>query len=52
MDVCVVMVAGTAVGVVVYTGSETRSVMNTSNPHSKVWGLCTLKYKDQTSQTV
>ena len=28
---------GTAIGVVVYTGSETRSVMNTSNPETKVW---------------
>ena len=31
-----VLASGTAVGVVVYTGSETRSVMNTSAPRSKV----------------
>lgn len=28
--------AGTVVGVVIYTGRETRSVMNTSNPKNKV----------------
>ena len=27
---------GTAIGLVIYTGSETRSVLNTSNPRSKV----------------
>ena len=27
---------GTAVGMVIYTGNETRSVMNTSSPKSKV----------------
>jgi len=27
---------GMAIGVVIYTGSETRSVMNTSMPQSKV----------------
>ncbi|TIB78805.1 hypothetical protein E3Q23_00632 [Wallemia mellicola] len=31
-----VLAAGSAVGVVVYTGKETRAVMNTSNPKSKV----------------
>lgn len=31
-----VIASGTAVGVVIYTGSETRSVMNTSQPASKV----------------
>ena len=31
-----VVASGTALGVVVYTGSETRSVMNTSNPKTKV----------------
>jgi len=31
-----VIASGTAVGVVIYTGSETRSVMNTSNPETKV----------------
>ena len=31
-----VLLLGTAIGVVVYTGSETRSVMNTSNPETKV----------------
>lgn len=30
-----VIASGTAIGVVVYTGSETRSVMNTSNPETK-----------------
>jgi len=30
-----VIASGTAVGVVIYTGSETRSVMNTSNPETK-----------------
>lgn len=28
---------GTVVGVVLYTGRELRSVMNASNPRSKVW---------------
>lgn len=28
--------AGTVIGVVIYTGKETRSVMNTSNPKNKV----------------
>ncbi|PFX32310.1 putative phospholipid-transporting ATPase IIB [Stylophora pistillata] len=31
-----VIASGTAVGLVIYTGSETRSVMNTSNPETKV----------------
>lgn len=31
-----VLAAGSAVGVVVYTGKETRAVMNTSNPKTKV----------------
>ncbi|XP_070194788.1 probable phospholipid-transporting ATPase IIB isoform X2 [Littorina saxatilis] len=31
-----VVASGTALGVVVYTGCETRSVMNTSQPHSKI----------------
>jgi phospholipid-translocating ATPase len=31
-----VVASGTAVGLVVYTGAETRSVMNTSQPHTKV----------------
>lgn len=30
------MAAGTATGIVIYTGSETRSVMNNSQPRSKV----------------
>lgn len=33
---CVSFVLGTVVGVVLYTGRELRSVMNTSNPRSKV----------------
>jgi len=32
-----VVASGTAVGVVIYTGSETRSVMNTSKASMKVW---------------
>ena len=31
-----VLAAGSAVGFVIYTGSETRAVMNTSHPESKV----------------
>lgn len=31
-----VVAAGTATGVVIYTGCETRSVMNNSQPRSKV----------------
>lgn len=31
-----VVASGTALGVVIYTGCETRSVMNTSQPKSKV----------------
>ncbi|KAG8442282.1 hypothetical protein GDO86_011181 [Hymenochirus boettgeri] len=31
-----VVASGTVIGVVVYTGNETRSVMNTSNPKNKV----------------
>ena len=31
-----VVASGTAVGLVIYTGPETRSVMNTSQPKSKV----------------
>ncbi|TIA92065.1 hypothetical protein E3P81_01659 [Wallemia ichthyophaga] len=31
-----VLAAGSAIGVVVYTGKETRAVMNTSNPKTKV----------------
>ena len=34
-----VLASGTALGVVVYTGRETRSVMNTSQPQSKTGGL-------------
>lgn len=33
------VIAGTVVGVVLYTGRELRSVMNTSNPRSKVCGV-------------
>jgi hypothetical protein len=37
-------ISGTVVGVVIYTGRELRSVMNTSNPRSKVCerSQCTL----------
>lgn len=31
-----VLAAGSAVGLVVYTGPETRAVMNTSHPQTKV----------------
>ncbi|XP_076337091.1 putative phospholipid-transporting ATPase IIB isoform X2 [Tachypleus tridentatus] len=31
-----VLASGTAIGIVIYTGSETRSVMNNSKPRSKV----------------
>lgn len=34
-----VLAAGSAVGFVVYTGSETRAVMNTSHPETKVGSL-------------
>ncbi|KAF7376047.1 Phospholipid-transporting ATPase [Mycena sanguinolenta] len=37
-----VLAAGSAVGLVVYTGSETRAVMNTSHPETKV-GLLDLE---------
>lgn len=37
-----VLAAGTAVGFVIYTGSETRAVMNTSHPETKV-GLLDLE---------
>lgn len=37
-----VLAAGTVVGLVVYTGSETRAVMNTSHPETKV-GLLDLE---------
>ncbi|KAI8520184.1 ATP synthase subunit 9 [Branchiostoma belcheri] len=37
-----VVASGTALGVVIYTGAETRSVMNTSHPPSKV-GLLDLE---------
>jgi len=35
-----VLASGTAIGVVIYTGVETRSVMNASNPRSKVCNGC------------
>jgi len=37
-----VLAAGRAIGLVVYTGRETRAVMNTSHPHTKV-GLLDLE---------
>lgn len=37
-----VLAAGSAVGFVIYTGSETRAVMNTSHPGTKV-GLLDLE---------
>lgn len=42
-----VLAAGNAVGVVVYTGKETRSVMNNSMPRSKV-GLIDLEINNLT----
>jgi phospholipid-translocating ATPase len=42
-----VLAAGNAVGLVVYTGKETRSVMNNSIPRSKV-GLIDLEINDLT----
>ncbi|KAG8192507.1 hypothetical protein JTE90_018029 [Oedothorax gibbosus] len=42
-----VIASGTAVGIVIYTGSETRSVMNNSEPRSKV-GLTDLELNQQT----
>ncbi|XP_029184448.2 probable phospholipid-transporting ATPase IIA isoform X1 [Acropora millepora] len=42
-----VIASGTAVGVVIYTGSETRSVMNTSNPETK-FGLTDLEVNNLT----
>ena len=35
-----VVASGSALGVVIYTGAETRSVMNTSQPPSKVSVRC------------
>ena len=54
-----VLAAGSAVGFVIYTGSETRAVMNTSHPETKV-GLLDLEInrlakvseKDHPSSTV
>jgi len=37
-----VLAAGTAVGFVIYTGPETRAVMNTSHPETKM-GLLDLE---------
>jgi phospholipid-translocating ATPase len=37
-----VLAAGSAIGFIVYTGSETRAVMNTSHPETKV-GLLDLE---------
>lgn len=37
-----VLAAGSVVGIVIYTGSETRAVMNTSHPETKV-GLLDLE---------
>ncbi|XP_071038422.1 probable phospholipid-transporting ATPase IIA isoform X3 [Parasteatoda tepidariorum] len=42
-----VVASGTAIGIVIYTGSETRSVMNNSEPRSKV-GLTDLELNQQT----
>ncbi|KAK3727238.1 hypothetical protein QZH41_019302, partial [Actinostola sp. cb2023] len=42
-----VVASGTALGVVVYTGRETRSVMNTSNPQSKI-GLIDIELNNLT----
>ncbi|GBM70525.1 putative phospholipid-transporting ATPase IIB [Araneus ventricosus] len=42
-----VVASGTAIGIVIYTGSETRSVMNNSEPRSKV-GITDLELNQQT----
>ncbi|XP_031297575.2 probable phospholipid-transporting ATPase IIB isoform X4 [Camelus dromedarius] len=42
-----VVASGTVIGVVIYTGKETRSVMNTSNPKSKA-GLLDLELNQLT----
>jgi len=42
-----VVASGTAVGLVIYTGSDTRSVMNTSQPSSKI-GLLDLEINNLT----
>ena len=42
-----VVASGTALGVVIYTGRETRSVMNTSKPHMKV-GLLDMEVNEMT----
>lgn len=47
---CVIS-AGNAVGVVVYSGRETRSVMNNSMPRSKV-GLIDLEINDLTKVVI
>lgn len=41
-----VVASGTALGIVIYTGPETRSVMNTSQPQSKVSSICTYTVYD------
>lgn len=43
--------SGTALGVVVYTGCETRSVMNNSQPRSKV-GLLDMEINQLTKVSV
>ncbi|XP_039695270.1 putative phospholipid-transporting ATPase IIB isoform X1 [Pteropus medius] len=42
-----VVASGTVIGVVIYTGKETRSVLNTSNPNNKV-GLLDLELNQLT----
>ncbi|XP_036177191.1 probable phospholipid-transporting ATPase IIB isoform X2 [Myotis myotis] len=42
-----VVASGTVIGVVIYTGKETRSVMNTSNPKNKI-GLLDLELNQLT----
>lgn len=46
-----VLAAGSAVGIVVYTGRETRSVMNNSMPRSKV-GLIDLEINNLTKVSI
>lgn len=46
-----VVAAGSAVGLVVYTGKETRSVMNNSMPRSKV-GLIDLEINNLTKVSI
>ena len=47
--IIIIFCLGTACGVVIYTGSETRSVMNTSAPKSKV-GIIFVEFNKKKSE--